>query len=365
MKLKRSLSRLARPFARGRPAFLQRIRATIDGAKSRAKELVMRPLRPVLTLHANIVARIRAAMGLAWAWLLPVRAFVGTTWSWICFGWSLIRSGGAWIIRITARLWSLSRSVLRLLWKFKRPIAGLSMVAIGAAGYYYGGIIQPWQSRSEYWYNFALDEIQKDMKATDNHPWTNPGRFQNPELPRLNNALQAFKEQANASIIDRILYGRPDVELLYETLLKEAVIIGYNVGNDKDTEKKIQKVKELLEAAIKLNPGAPYNRDLGLTIADIDRLGFQSLSAIRNLEMLYERNPQSRSKPKDSNKQGQGKDQQSSRNGNQKGQADKPSTAPAQQPDKGKNDQDGQHAENPLLQQNLKDIQGAPSSDGI
>src|SRR5262249_21407108 len=129
-------------------------------------------------------------------------------------------------------------------------------------------------------------------------------------------------------------------------------------------QKKVAAAKKLLEEAILLNPGIPYARDLLADISTVDQLSVEAMAAQHNLEMLFDKNKDQRSKPtpkKDSKGKGKG----TQKDGNQQGKPDEPNTAkPNGKPDKNQQTE-GKSQMNTTLQQNLKDVEGGGSNDGI
>jgi hypothetical protein len=117
---------------------------------------------------------------------------------------------------------------------------------------------------------------------------------------------------------------------------------------------------------VSLNPGVPYASDLlahiGGSTAELNRLALMALAPERDLEMLYAKNPQNRSKKPNKSKDGQG--DPGNKEGDQKGQPDQPNDDPGKPSDQ-KPDKDGEASKNQTLQQNPNDVNGGRGNDGI
>jgi hypothetical protein len=248
----------------------------------------------------------------------------------------------------------LLRFVLIPAWNVRRPIIGLSGVAVGAAIIYGGVLVLPMQSPQENLYNQAVNEIRKDFANERN--WAS---FVTPEVALLQKSLLYYNHQAEASLIDRLLYGEPNVEYAAQANLKIGVILLYNA---KDDQKLIREARDYLETAVKLNPGILYPRDLPLSVAYTDRLSIEALAAERNLEMLYKKNPETRTKKPGKDGEGEG---DGDKNGDQRGQPDQPNDQPGDPKDGKQDDKQGQASMNKTLQQNMNDVQNGTANDGI
>ena len=165
-------------------------------------------------------------------------------------------------------------------------------------------------------------------------------------------------------MIDRLLYGRPNIEYAAQSYLKIGVILLNNAGQD---EKLLNEAKGYLEKAVELNPGILYARELLADPARIDSLAIMALAPERNLEMLYKNSPQQRSKKPDKSgqkKDGKGDPSEDSKNDDQKGQPDQPNDKDGDQK-QDKNEQQAPASKNTTLQQNMQDVQNSKSNDGI
>lgn len=238
--------------------------------------------------------------------------------------------------------------------KFRRPIFGVATIAAGCGIVYGGYLVLPMQTPQEIWYNDGVDEIRKDF--ANQHGWSS---FKNPDVPKLQKSILYFNGQAEAGLLDRLLYGAPNAELASQAYLKIGVILLYNA----DDEKLVQEAKEYLEKAVLLNPGMQYARDLLADVNTIDRYSVIALAAERNLEMLYQQHPESRSKKP--GKKGKGDEQGDPQNGDQKGEPDQPNDQPGDESQDKKQGEQAPSSKNDSLQQNQSDVRNGVGNDGI
>ncbi len=271
----------------------------------------------------------------------------------------LWRPGVPWQ-NLVASFARLVRGGVRLTIAYRRAVIGLFIVLFGLGAIYFGNVaVKPLRSPQEVLYNQAMQSLRTDLAKQSN--WS---AFVHPEVDLFQQSLQHFEHQRDdGGLINRLLYGEPDVVLASQANLKIGVILLYNA---KDDTKLLNEAKGYLELAVTLNPGVPYANDLlahiGGSTAEINRLALMALAPERDLEMLYAKNPQYRSKKPDKSKDGQGQD--GKKEGDQQGQPDQPNDDPGKPSDQ-KPDKDGQASKNTTLEQNPNDVNGGHGNDGI
>jgi uncharacterized membrane-anchored protein len=251
------------------------------------------------------------------------------------------------------------RTVVRLIVRFRRMLCGLAAVGFGVwLGYFGYTTVLPLQSPQHVQYNTAIAQIHTDF----GNKLQNWSQYVSPEVPELQKSIMYYKAQAKAGLLDRLLYGKPDAALAAQANLKIGVILLYNAGSD---DKLLNEAKGYLEEAVRLNPGIPYAQELlagSGTLASVNNLALMALAPERDLEMLYQSNPQNRT-PKPQKGDGKGKGD-ADKQGDQKGQPDQPNDQPGDPNDK-KSDQQGQASKNTTLQQNMQDVNNGVGNDGI
>jgi hypothetical protein len=238
-------------------------------------------------------------------------------------------------------------------------LLGPIIVLIGLGAHYFGDVsVIPMRPPQEVAYNTGMLSLHNDLERQKN--WSG---FVHPEVDRFQESLQYFEHQRDAGLIDRLLYGEPNVVLASQANLKIGVILLYNAGQD---TKLLNEAKAYLELAVALNPGVPYAHDLlthiGGSTAEINKIALMALAPERDLEMLYQKNPQYRSKKPDKSKDG--KPQEGKEGGDQQGQPDQPNDDPGKQSDK-QPDKQGPASKNDSLKQNMQDVNGGTGNDGI
>ena len=124
----------------------------------------------------------------------------------------------------------------------------------------------------------------------------------------------------------------------------------------------------LAEAEIKLSSAAPGGAaDVMVAAADvsrIDHLAILALAPERNLEWLYEKHPEARSKKPQKGKK-DGKGNEDAENGDQKGEPDQPNDQPGDPNDDKKPADQSPASTNTTLEQNQKDVKNGTANDGI
>jgi uncharacterized membrane-anchored protein len=264
-------------------------------------------------------------------------------------GWGGVRRGGWWLGCLIAG------QIVR----FRRMLCGLAAVAFGAwLGYFGYTTVLPLQSPQHVQYNTAVAQIHTDF----GNKLTNWSQYVSPEVPELQKSIMYYKGQTKAGLLDRLLYGKPDAALAAQANLKIGVILLYNAGSD---DKLLNEAKGYLEEAVRLNPGIPYAQELlaspGMS-AQVNNLALMALAPERDLEMLYQSNPQNRT-PKPQKGDGKGKGN-ADKQGNEKGEPDQPNDQPGN-PNDQPADQQGQASKNTTLQQNMQDVKNGVGNDGI
>lgn len=258
---------------------------------------------------------------------------------------------------------------LKLIWWLRHYEIGALIVALGLYAAAYQGLPNlHLQSPQEVWYNKGALELRKDLERKAQEDYYSWSAFVSPESDLFEKSVRYYEDQQSASFLDRLMYGRPDAALAAQAYLKLGVIKMMNSSND---PKNMAMAKDLLEKAVALNPGIPYARELIADPSRIDTLALQALAPERDLEMMYQNNPDQRSKhpdkSKDGKKNGQGNQQnQQPKPGDQKGKGDKPQPKPGgKQPGKPNQQQPAPSSMNQMLQQNLQDVQNGTGNDGI
>jgi hypothetical protein len=251
---------------------------------------------------------------------------------------------------------------VRWMWWLRHYEIGAAFVLVGL--YLVASVALPnlyMKSPQEVWYDKASLELRKDLdrKAHEtDYQWT---AFVSPEMGLFEKSIRYYQDQQEASLWDRLRYGRPNTELAAEAWLKMGVIKLMSANGD---QQNVAMAKEYLEKAVALNPGIPYAKDLIADPSRVNELAVQALAGQRDLEMLLQNNPQQRSKPKpkDGQKNGQGNQQGKKNQGQQQGQGNKPEKKPGD----GKNqDKPAPSSMNKSLQQNMQDVQNGTGNDGI
>lgn len=287
----------------------------------------------------------------------PVKAARSRLASAALFVWRPMKAVTFFMARVILRfvLKPISRFLLKPIWNWRRPLIGLASIATGL-GIIYGGyyVVLPMQSPQKIWYNKGMEDIRKDF--ANHNAWS---AFKSPEIPNFQRSILYFNNQAEAGLLDRLLYGAPDVELASQAYLKLGVISLYN-AND---EKLVREAKDYLEKAVLLNPGILYARELLADISAVDRLAVLALAPERNLEMLYNKHPEARSKKPDKSKEGKGDESKDPQEGDQKGQPDQPNDEPGK--DDQKQGEEAPASKNDSLQQNMQDVKNGVGNDGI
>jgi uncharacterized membrane-anchored protein len=281
--------------------------------------------------------------------------FVGVILGVLVWAW---RPGVAWQ-SIAMVFYAFVRTCLRLAIVYWRALAGVGVICLGLGMVYLGNTaVIPLRSPQEVLYNQAMASLRTDL--ANQTAWSG---FVHPETELFQQSLQYYEAQRSAGLIARLLYGEPDAVLASQANLKIGVILLYNAGQDM---KLLNEAKAYLELAVKLNPGVPYAPDLlnhiGGSTAEINRLALMALAPERDLEMLYKKNPQARSKKPDKSKDGKGQD--GKENGDQKGEPDQPNDDPGKQSDQ-QADKEGMTSKNTTLQQNMQDVKNGVANDGI
>jgi hypothetical protein len=247
----------------------------------------------------------------------------------------------------------------RAIYCCRQPLFGVALICVGYQSVREAQVVLPIKTPQEYWYNMAMDNFNRGLE--NGWGWNT---FLNTEVPYFQRSILYFNNQAKAGLLDRLLYGRPDPVLAAQAYLKIGVILLNNSNHD---DKLIAEARDYLEKAVALNPGIPYASGFLVQSSpaqSVNTLALMALAPERDLEMLYQKDEQKRSKKPGGNGEGKSKGKDSDKKADdQKGRPDKPNAKP--QDANGKPDKDGQASFNKNLQQNDQDVANGTANDGI